>query len=66
MNTTFVQVFAPTDFSGKATDETLQGTLANILKKDATILMGDLNAKIGKSKVKTDNIGTFGYVGFET
>ena len=37
-----------------------QGTLDNILKKDVTVLMGDWNAKNGKYKVKTKDIGTFG------
>ena len=32
----------------------------NIPKKDVTILMGDWNAKLGRSASKTSNIGMFG------
>ena len=32
----------------------------DIPKKDVTILMGDWNAKLGKSASKTSNIGMFG------
>ena len=58
MNITFVQVYAPTGDRGVY--ETLHGTLDNIPKNDVIVLMGDLNATICKSKVKTKNIGTFG------
>ena len=63
MNNTFVQVYTFTiDSSEKVIEEfyeTLQGALDNIPKKDMTVLMGDRNAKIqiGKSKVKTKNMG---------
>lgn len=64
MNLTLVQVYAPTS---EASDqdmeefyEVVQDVLDNIPKKDVTILLGDWNAKLGKSTTKTANVGTYG------
>ena len=61
MNITFVQVYAPTT---EANDEEMdafyglvQEALDRIPKKDIVILMGDWNAKIGKSTHKTEHVG---------
>ena len=57
----FVQVYAPT---GASSDEEitsfyeqLQGVLDTVCRKDVIVIMGDWNAKIGKSVHKSDNIG---------
>ena len=64
MNITFIQVYAPTlDASDKEIEEfyeAIQGVFDSVPKRDIIILLGDWNAKIGKSSVKTANIGTFG------
>ena len=64
VNITFVQVYAPTGASSEeeitAFYEQLQGVLDNVCRKDVIVIMGDWNAKIGKSVHKSDNIGPYG------
>jgi hypothetical protein len=64
VNVTFIQVYAPTaDSSDKAIEDfyqTVQEVVDQTPRKDIKILLGDWNAKIGKSGTKTPNIGTFG------
>ena len=63
VNITFVQVYAPTGASSKeditAFYEQLQGVLDNVCRKDVIVIMGDWNAKIGKSVHKSVNIGPY-------
>ena len=64
VNITFVQVYAPTGaaYEEEITSlyEQLQGVLDNVCRKDVIVIMGDWNAKIGKSLHKSDNIGPYG------
>ena len=64
MNITLVPVYAPTtdapDNIIEEFYEVVQEVMDNIPKKDVTILMGNWNAKLGRSASKTSNIGTFG------
>ena len=60
----FVQVYAPTGVSSEeeitALYEQLQGVLDKVCRKDVIVIMGDWNAKIGKSVRKSDNTGPYG------
>jgi hypothetical protein len=64
INITLIQVYAPTSNSSEEEIddfcESIQKTMDDAHKRDIKILMGDWNAKIGKSAQKTPNIGTFG------
>ena len=64
VNITFVQVYAPTGASSEeeitSFYEQLQGVLDNVCRNDVIVIMGDWNAKIGKSMHKSDNIGPYG------
>ena len=63
-NFSFIQCYAPTN---RASDEemgnfynTLQETLDTIPNRDVKVIMGDLNAKVGKNVFKNDVCGKFG------
>ena len=64
INITFVQVYEPTGASSEeeitSFYEQLQGVLDNVCRKDVIVIMGDWNAKIGKSVHNSDNIGPYG------
>ena len=64
VNITFVQVYEPRGASSEeeitSFYEQLQGVLDNVCRKDVIVIMGDWNAKIGKSVHKSDNIGPYG------
>ena len=64
VNITFVQAYASTGASSEeditAFYEQLQGVLDNVCRKDVIVIMGDWNAKIGKSVHKSVNVGPYG------
>ena len=64
MNTTIVQVYAPTSTASDETMEDFYGQLQDALdkipSKDMLIVMGDWNAKIGKNLSKSKIIGKHG------
>ena len=63
VNLTIIQLYAPTSTaSDEEIDsfyEVVQDTLDSIPNGDITLLMGDLNAKIGKVTNKSSNIGIY-------
>ncbi len=63
-NLTIIQVYAPTSTASDETMEAfygqLQDTIDNIPSKDMLVVMGDWNAKVGNSQLKSKTVGTFG------
>lgn len=59
-DTTIIQAYAPTNDSSKADKEMfyeqLQATMAKRKKRDITILMGDLNAKVGSANCGNERV----------
>ena len=64
VNLTIVQLYAPTSTASNedigSFYDVVQDTLDSIPNSDITLLMGDLNAKIGKVAKKSNNIGIYG------
>ena len=64
VNITFVQAYASTGASSEeditAFYEQLQGVLDTVCRKDVIVIMGDWNAKIGKSVHESVNVGPYG------
>src|ERR1700733_1041925 len=63
-NTTIIQVYAPTSAAKEEEHESfyseLQGKLDNVPKGDTMVIMGDFNAKVGRSNEKEPATGGFG------
>ncbi|XP_014782067.1 craniofacial development protein 2-like [Octopus bimaculoides] len=64
LNTTLIQVYAPTS---EASEEEMQDfydvvqqTLDNVPRRDVIIVMGDWNAKVGKSITNSSRVGQHG------
>ena len=64
MNTTFLQVYAPTTEADEDKMDVfyskVQEALDKINSKDVIIIMGDWNAKIGGNRPSNNYIGKFG------
>ncbi|MCT5353384.1 endonuclease/exonuclease/phosphatase family protein [Pseudomonas aeruginosa] len=63
-NISIIQCYAPTNIASDEEMEifynSLQDTLDTIPNRDVKIIMGDLNAKVGKNNLKNDTCGKFG------
>ena len=64
LNLSIIQVYAPTSDSSEEESESfyelLQETMDNIPAKDILMIMGDMNAKVGRQQQKSTHVGTYG------